>query len=183
MLAMAPQLVAQSEAKLQEPTRPAPKPVPAEAGRMTVSGRVLDLGGKPFAGTMVDVIGRPRIPWIADNKDRVNHSVLLGGGKTDGNGEFHIETPRTGSGRFFAVYALSAAPGSAPAWAELNPDADKPAAEIHLRPEHLIRGKLVDLNGQPVAAVELRVGAWAGPTIATSEVTTGCRSATSTSKE
>ena len=109
--------------------------------------------------------------------------MLLGGGKTDGNGEFHIETPRTGSGRFFAVYAFSAAPGSVLAWAELNPDADKPAAEIHLRPEHLIRGKLVDLNGQPVAVVELRVGSVGRPDDRNLGSYDGCRSATSTSKE
>ena len=33
-------------------------------GRMFVVGRVLDPSGKPVAGAPVDVVGRPRVPWV-----------------------------------------------------------------------------------------------------------------------
>ena len=55
------------------------------------------------------------------------------------------------------LYVLTTAPGFGVGWAKLNPDAEQPAAEIRLRTEQLIRGKLVDLSGQPAAGVELRV--------------------------
>ena len=131
---------------------------------MTVTGRVLDPEGKPVAGAMVDIIGRPRIAWVADNKDTVNPHVLLGGATTDGDGGYQLETPRTASTRYFEVYALAAAPGLGLGWAELNPDAGKPTAEIRLKAEQIIRGKLVDLNGQPAAGLELRVGSVGRPT-------------------
>ena len=38
-----------------------------------------------------------------------------------------------------------------------NADADQPATEIRLRPEQLIRGKLMDVHGGPAAGVEIRV--------------------------
>ena len=59
----------------------------------------------------------------------MNPHVLLGGGTTNGDGGFQLETPRTASTRFFEVYALAAAPGFGLGWAELNPD----AAQAHGR--------------------------------------------------
>ena len=42
-------------------------------------------------------------------------------------------------------------------WAEFDPDAREPVAEIRLLPPQLIRAKLVDVNGEPVSGLELRV--------------------------
>ena len=42
--------------------------------------------------------------------------------------------PRTASIRFFEVIALASAPGYGLAWAELNPDAEHPAADLKLGP-------------------------------------------------
>jgi hypothetical protein len=82
---------------------------------------------------------------------------LLGRGETDSDGRFRLEAERTSAVRFFDVHALTMAPGFGLGWAQLNPDAAQPAAEIRLQAEQVIRGKLVDLNGQPAAGVELRV--------------------------
>ncbi len=49
-------------------------------------------------------------------------------------------------------------PASASAGPQLNADAGQPAAEIRLRPEQVVRGKLVDINGLPAAGVELQIG-------------------------
>ena len=46
---------------------------------------------------------------------------------------------------------LATVPGFGLGWVLLNPDAGQPVAAIRLRPEQLIRGRLVDLNGQPAA--------------------------------
>ena len=58
---------------------------------------------------------------------------------------------------FLQVQALAAAPGFGLSWTAPNPDAEQPAGEIRLRPEAVIRGKLIDLNGKPIAGVEMSV--------------------------
>ncbi len=156
-------LEARSEPKLQGPARPAKGPDPSAQGRMIVAGRVLDPSGKPVANASVDVIGRPRAPSVAD-RESMDTQVLLGRGETDGDGRFEFDAARTASTRFFGIHALASAPGFGLGWAELNPDANKPGADIGLRPEQVIRGKLVDLSGQPAAGVELRITSVGRPT-------------------
>ncbi len=46
--------------------------------------------------------------------------------------------------------AVALAPGFGAGWVELDPDADRPAADIALRPEQVIDGRLFDVQGQPV---------------------------------
>jgi RNA polymerase sigma factor (sigma-70 family) len=146
--------------RAEEQARPAagtdrPPPVPAQ-GRMFVTGVVLDPAGKPAAGVPVDIIGQPRAPRVA-SREYVNQRVLLGRGDTDADGHFRLDAMRTSADGFFQVYALAAAPGFGLGWVTLNADAKQPAAEIRLRPEQVIRGKLFDVHGQPAAGVELEV--------------------------
>jgi len=135
--------------------RPDQGPVP-RAGRMFITGVVLDPAGKPAAGALVDIIGQPRVPWVA-TREYVDRRVLVGGGETDTGGHFRIDALRTSAERFFEVNALAAAPGFGRGWVRLNADAKQPAVEIRLRPEQVIRGKLFDVHGQPAAGVELDV--------------------------
>ncbi len=55
--------------------------------------------------------------------------------------------------------AVALAPGHGIGWVEFDPDADQPTADITLRPEQVIHGRLFDLQGQPVPNVTLSV-AW-----------------------
>jgi len=135
-------------------TKLAAKPEAALPGRMFVTGRVLDPAGKPVAGVPIDVVGRVRKPWVGTGDFLESHS-LLGRGTTDADGRFRLEASRISADGFFEVHALAAAAGFGLGWARLNPDAEQPAAEIRLQPEQIIRGKLVDINGQPAARVEL----------------------------
>jgi RNA polymerase sigma factor (sigma-70 family) len=127
-------------------------------GRMTVVGRVLDPEGRPMAGVPVDVVGQPRLPWVPTRPERVDR-VLIGQGETDADGRVRLDAVRTTSTRFFGVDAVAAAPGFGLGWAQLNPDAEQPAAEIRLQPEQAIRGKLVDIQGRPAAGVTIAVHA------------------------
>jgi hypothetical protein len=139
------------------PARPPASPANAEHGRMTVAGRVLRPGGRPVVGVPVDVVGRPREPWVATSINADSH-VLIGHGETDADGRFRVDAARTASGRFFEVDAVAAASGHGLGSARLNPDADQPAAEIILRPEQVIHGRVVDIKGQPAADVRIWVG-------------------------
>ena len=129
-----------------------PARCPRPPARMTVTGRVLDPDGKPVRGR-----GRGRglaAPHALGRRERgdLRHEhALLGQGQSDGDGRFRLDAPRTASIRVFEVYAMAAAPGYGLGWAELNPDAEQPAADIRLRPEQLIRVRLVDVTGRPAA--------------------------------
>ncbi len=139
-----------------------PRPVttiyPAAPGQMTVTGRVLDPDGKPAARVPVDIIGRSRAPELDRDVLRAPYEVM-GSGATENDGRFRIEAARASSATFFEVYAQAggSGPGSGFEWSELNPDADGPAAEIRLRAEQVIWGRLVDVSGQPAAGVEVEL--------------------------
>jgi RNA polymerase sigma factor (sigma-70 family) len=135
--------------------RPAQALVPGP-GRMFVTGVVLDPTGKPVARASVEIIGRPRRP-VLDSDEISDRLVLMGHGVTDAEGRFQLDAPRSSSIRFFAAYALAAAPGFGLAWVDLNADAEQPAAEMGLVPEQMIRGRLVDITGQPVTGAELQL--------------------------
>ena len=123
---------------------------------MIVTGRVLDPAGKLMTGVPVDLIGRLRHPWVVA-RDRRDYHAVLGRGTTDGDGRFHLEATRTSADSFFDVHALATAPGFGLGWVAVDPDARQPSAEIRLRHERVVRGKLVSFNGGARGGVELRV--------------------------
>jgi RNA polymerase sigma factor (sigma-70 family) len=131
------------------PAEANPSPAP---GRMFVVGRVLSPEGNPVKGTAVELLGRARV--VVTRGTWSGSEVLLGRGETDSDGRFRIDALRTSSVRYFFAHALVKA--QVLAWAEINLDAQQPAVEIRLHPEQVIRGKLVDVNGQPAAGAQLR---------------------------
>ena len=123
---------------------------------MFVTGSVLDSEGKPWAVAPIELIGRRRQPWVSTS-DPATYYLLLGRGLSDGQGRFRVEAVRTSTDRFFEIHALVAVTGMGLGWHAINPDAGQPAAELRVLPEQVIHGKLVDVNGQPAAGVELRI--------------------------
>jgi RNA polymerase sigma factor (sigma-70 family) len=125
-------------------------------GRMTVVGRVLDPDGKPVKGAIVDLVTRPRSPWVGAS-DEIDQHTLLGQSQSDGDGRFQLDSPRTSSSRVFEVTTIAAAPGYGLGWAALNPDAENPVADIRLQPEQTLRVRLVEVTGAPASGVEVVV--------------------------
>ena len=64
---------------------------------------------------------------------------------------------RTTSSRHYQVGAVAIAPGYGAGWVELDPDAGQPVADITLRPEQVIQGRLFDVQGRPAQGVEVSV--------------------------
>ncbi len=127
---------------------------PNAPGRMTVAGRVLDPDGKPVKGAAIDLVTRPRTPWVGAS-DEIDQHALLGQALSDGDGRFQLDSTRTASTTVFEMTAIAAADGYGFGWAELNPDAKQPAADIRLQPEHVVRVRLVDLTGASARGVEV----------------------------
>jgi hypothetical protein len=130
-----------------------PSPAP---GRMFVVGRVLDPHGNPVAGASVMVHARSvalgRAPFLSRHKP-----IPLANAHTDGSGRFRIDAPRTSSTRHEEFGAVAMAPGHGVGWVRLDPDDDEPDAEISLRPEQVIHGRLFDVQGRPVPDVGVSV--------------------------
>jgi protocatechuate 3,4-dioxygenase beta subunit len=126
------------------------------AAPMTVTGRVLDPQGKPVPHAAVMVLARSklsdrRLPFSAFDTTTAFER------RCDGSGSFRIELPRTSSARHHALTAVALAPGYGLGWAELDPDAESPTADVALRPEQIIRGRLFDLKGHPAGGVRIAV--------------------------
>jgi RNA polymerase sigma factor (sigma-70 family) len=148
---------------------------------MTVTGRVLDADGKPLADAEVAVLARPKATHGGDPFSR--GVEVLGRGKTDAEGRFRLEVLRTSSLRyagrnsyafmerlpsnasrtaalwFPGVAVVARTPDHALGWQSLDPDAEKPTADLRLTREQVIRGRFVDLQGEPAAGVTVRIAA------------------------
>ena len=125
---------------------------------MTVTGHVLGPQGKSAADVPVDIIGIPGVPESGIDVEK-NAYDLLGQGTTDGDGRFQIEASHTRRLAFMTSTPWPAPPARAAGFGsvKLDPDAEQPATEIRLPPEEVIRGRLVDVSGQPAVGVEVRL--------------------------
>jgi RNA polymerase sigma factor (sigma-70 family) len=121
-----------------------------QSGSIPCSGRVLGPGGKPVAGARVALRTREG----PDKKLSVR-------GTTDKEGKFHFTVKRSELeadafyGPWFALVAT--AEGYAPDWHYVNNPAGKVERTLHLAQDVPIRGRILDLNGKPVAGATLRV--------------------------
>jgi len=139
-----------------KPDDVSPKSAP---GRMFVIGRVLDPQGKPVPNASVMVYARSRVFRMDAPVERL-YPKELGRATSDGAGRFQADVPRTSSSRDDDLGASALAPGYGAGWVDaLDPDADQPNADITLRPEQVIHGRLFDLQGQPARDVKLSVTA------------------------
>jgi protocatechuate 3,4-dioxygenase beta subunit len=146
--------VSEQQSPVAEQQRGA-SPIPGP-GRMSVIGRVLDPTGKPVPGAMIMVHA-----WTLDLGGSPyfegKRQIPIGNAQADRLGRFQVDAPRTSSSRHESFGAVALAPGFGAGWVELDPDADQPTADIFLRPEQVIQGRLFDSQGRPVAGVTLSV--------------------------
>jgi RNA polymerase sigma factor (sigma-70 family) len=135
-------------------TRVVKEPPDSVPRRMTVVGRVLDPDGKPVPGASVLVYGALK---QADDRPGAGAPAAIGHGACDGTGQFRLDAPPMSSATHYIVGAAAVARGYGTGWVNLDVDADAPVAEITLRPEQVIVGRLFDLQGRPAAGVRVSV--------------------------
>jgi len=151
-----------------EPTNPPAIPPPQAAtnrepaaarpapGRMLVTGRVLDPEGMPVSNATTMVFARFKEPGRGVSLEHMSPAPL-GEAIGDRSGRFRLDAPRTASSRNDLFGAVALAPGYGVGWVELDPDAEQPTAEITLRSEQIIQGRLFDIQGQPARKVKVTV--------------------------
>jgi RNA polymerase sigma factor (sigma-70 family) len=130
---------------------------PPTPGRMIVVGRVVDPQGKPVPNAATMVYAPLKQPGRAEQLDFIPWAI--GQAQSDGSGRFRVDAARTSSSTHEEAGAVAIAPGYGAGWVDLDLDADRPVADITLRPEQVIHGRLFDLQGQPVQGATVSVGA------------------------
>jgi RNA polymerase sigma factor (sigma-70 family) len=117
--------------------------VPKQTGA-TVTGRVIDLEGKPIAGARV-----------ASGSDRMK--APFSETTTDAQGRFTFRDIPPGE-----LILTAQARGHAPDLKKLTIGQDRPLVEIRLGPGRTIRGRIVDAHDKPIAGAPIAVDAWRG---------------------
>ena len=77
--------------------------------------------------------------------------------KAAADGQYRLKIPESAWDRFREINLLAAAPGFGLGWQQLDAQPKPAEVVIPLRQEQVIRGRFVDLQGQPAARVTLNV--------------------------
>jgi beta-lactamase regulating signal transducer with metallopeptidase domain len=127
----------------------------SDSQRQKIHGRITGADGKPTAGANVAAIAMR----VAHGRggDLEPPGTVLGESQTDADGRYQIELPVVSSKTHLYPKLIARAGGSALAWKALNLDAVDTEASFELQPEQPVTGRLVDIEGQPAAGVQLRV--------------------------
>jgi hypothetical protein len=144
--------------KAQKPeakTAPAARGGAKDARTMTVTGKVLDTDNKPVANADVLLVGI-RQPDPSGKPYRQDVHVQ---DKTDAKGRFRLAVPNATPQQFYRLAVLARAKGFGLGWSRLMNYPGQPLnkPEIRLRPEQVIKGRFLDLQGIPAAKVTVQV--------------------------
>jgi beta-lactamase regulating signal transducer with metallopeptidase domain len=142
----------------QEPTQEAPAgdaaTKPASPNGRSLRGRVVDADSKPFADAEVRLI-RARIEAAFD--DRAAHFVELARARTDRDGHFTLADVAPQSTEEWYSLVVKA-PGHVPTWKSARDLAALDDATLELpQADCPIEGRLIDLEGRPIAGATIRV--------------------------
>jgi beta-lactamase regulating signal transducer with metallopeptidase domain len=122
---------------------------------LIVSGRVINGKGEFVAGAVVAVVGRKKLP--PRGGDLKDLGDVLGQATTSGDGKFHMSLAGASSKSYWSSALLAGAGGYGLAWRPIDLDAQGLDEQLRLPDEQVLRGRLVDLQGQPAQKVPLRV--------------------------
>jgi RNA polymerase sigma factor (sigma-70 family) len=123
---------------------------------ITLTGSVLHPDGRPAAGALVAVVGRPKRPPQRGEMYWADPQILAQG-IADGSGRLRLRVPRPSESSFYHVAVLAAAPGDGLGWTFLDPAVSPADVTLHLPADQAIAGRLVDLQGQPAAGLQVGV--------------------------
>jgi len=118
-------------------------------------GRVVAADGKAVAGADVALLGEPK-------SNPPDNNVGLGGkvlahGRADADGKYRLSVARAALADYRAVYAIAGKAGHGLAWAPAELKTPSQETVVRLAPEKVVRGRLIDVQGQPAVGVRVSV--------------------------
>ena len=139
-----------------QPAQQQTGPPNPDAGRIVVTGRAITPDRKAVAGAHVAVVSspqpRPEHRFLRESE----HSEMLGSAAADSNGRFRVALPQN-AGERVGLTLLAHAPGWALTGKILGDDIPGSDLTITMVPEQIVRGRILDVQGQPVSGVRVRV--------------------------
>ncbi len=135
--------------------RPPASPSKEETAEVTVSGRVLDPGGKPVAGAKV-FFAR----YILAGRDKPPLPATV---TSDAEGRFRLRVSRTGhqadheKARWMRGAVVALAPGFGHSWVGADNAEALTNVTVKLVKDVPIEGRVVDLQGRPIAGASVQV--------------------------
>ncbi len=124
--------------------------------QVTIHGRVLAPDGKPVPGARVAVVAMP--PPLPQGRlvRELEHYEVLGSAAADADGRFRVDFPRIATDRV-GLNLVAGATGWALTGKYIGDDLPRSPLTITMEPERIVRGRLFDVQGQPIAGVPVRV--------------------------
>jgi RNA polymerase sigma factor (sigma-70 family) len=110
----------------------------AETTEITLRGRVLGVDGKPFSGASLILLSKE------------NRPIELG--STRSNGEFAVKAPNA-----HRLNLVARAEGFGIDFRPIAPEDKSSAIELRLVQDRPVQGRLIDMQGKPVAGARVRV--------------------------
>lgn len=138
-------------------TNPARHVKADQAMRLAIFGRVLDAAGKPAGGARVAVLARQGVRLSSWENWAWFRNQVLGQTTADAHGRYRLDVPRPTAGTFRQVRVVAAGTGHGLSWTAVDPTTRQARADIRLAPPQFVRGRLVDLQGEPAAGVNVHV--------------------------
>src|SRR5262249_33237592 len=134
---------------------------PSAKGQIAISGRVLNPDGKPAGGAQVAVLTFPKDFGMIRSELDIRFEVL-GQAQADGMGRFRRKVPRRAAPQLAALplqtgQMMVTGKGYALTLRSLDLNADKAEAVIRLKKERVFRGRVLDLQGDPVKGLKLHL--------------------------
>jgi hypothetical protein len=136
---------------------------PDPAHTTIVTGRLLDADGKPVSGGHVVLVAeswsrseRPLGSCYVDFNDLPLTFRVTGPVVSDHEGRFRAEAPFGAARPGLRLLAFGAAAGRGQVTVELAKGRSTQSLDLKLDPEHIIRGRLIDTQGQPAAGATVR---------------------------
>jgi RNA polymerase sigma factor (sigma-70 family) len=127
---------------------------------IAVTGQVIDPAGKTVPGALAAVVA-----WSHQTPQTgqvMSRPAVWGQGKADAKGRFRFSVRRPQPAtyyreRFYQLAVVAGHKGHGLGWHFFTFDAVKTEVKVRLQAEQFVRGRLLDLQGQPVAAARLEV--------------------------
>jgi RNA polymerase sigma factor (sigma-70 family) len=147
----------QSAGATDHASKQAPIPSRTEPGQeIAVTGRVLDPAGKPVRSAEVAVVHWQLLRFSSREREAVVGTRLIARTTSDADGRFRLTVPQPPPATHRQMCVLARAPGHGIGWEYVAATATRAEAAVRLLPEGTLAGRVVNLQGGPVAGVKIQ---------------------------